>query len=72
MAGNVCGGHVNRMGQLLSVQRDVPLDAGHLLARVIALAPGAVSVLHALGVRDAEAGLLCPSIALSGRASPFF
>ena len=32
----------------------------------------AVSVLHAPGVHDAEAGLLCPSIALPGRANQFF
>ena len=41
--------YVDRVGQPLRVHRDVALDSGHLLARVIALVPGAVSVLHALG-----------------------
>ena len=45
------------------------LDSGHLLARVIALAIGTVRVLDALGVHDAEAGLLFPSIALPDRAN---
>ena len=70
--GNVGGSHVYRMGQSLRVHRDVTLDSRHLLACVIALVPGGVRVLDALGVHDAEAGLLFPSIALSGRANRFF
>ena len=60
------------MGQSLRVHREVTLDSRHLLARVIALAIGGVRVLDALGVHDTEAGLLFPSIALSGRANRFF
>ena len=48
------------------------LDSRHLLACVIALVLGGVRVLDALGVHDTEAGLLFPSIALSGRANRFF
>ena len=70
--GNVGGSHVYRMGQSLRVHRDMTLDSGHLLACVIALVPGGVRVLDALGVHDAEAGLLFPSIALPGRANRFF
>ena len=35
-------GHMNPMGQSIRVHRDVALDSGHLLARVIAFDPGAV------------------------------
>ena len=64
--GNVGGGHVNRMGQPLSVHGDVALDSRHLLARVIALVLGAVGVLDALGVHDTEAGPFFPTIASPG------
>ena len=70
--GNVGGSHVYRMGQSLRVHRDMTLDSRHLLACVIALVPSGVRVLHALGVHDAAAGLLFPSIALPGRANRFF
>ena len=40
--------------------------------RLIALVPSGVRVLHALGVHDTEAGLLFPTIALSGRANRCF
>ena len=68
---DVGGGHVDHMGQALGVHRDVTLDSGHLLARVIVLVLGAVRILYALGVHDAEAGLLFPTIAPSGRAIRF-
>ena len=68
--GNVGGSHVYPMGQSWRVHRDMTLDSRHLLACVIALVPG--GVLHALGVHDAEAGLLFPTIALPGRANRFF
>ena len=70
-AGNTGGGHINGMGQPLRVHSYVALDPGHLFAWVIALAPGAAGVPYALGVHDAEAGLLCPAIALPGRANQF-
>ena len=69
--GNIGGSHVYPMGQSLRVHRDMTLDSGHLLACVIALVPGGVRVLDALGVHDAEAGLLFPSIALPGRVANF-
>ena len=70
--GDVGRGHVDPMRQPLSIHCDVTLDSGHLLARVIALLPGAVRVLDALGVHDAEAGLLFATIASPGRANQFF
>ena len=70
--GDVRGGHVDRMGQPLSIHRDVAFDSRHLLPSVIALLLGAVRVLDALGVHDAEAGLLFPTIASPGCANPFF
>ena len=45
-----CNG--DRMGQALCVHRNVALDAGDLLARVIALLAGRIGVLHALRVHD--------------------
>ena len=46
----------HRVRQTLRVDCDVALDAGDLLARVIALLPSRVGVLHALRVHDQEAG----------------
>ncbi len=42
--------------QTLRVDRDVALDAGYLLARVVALLAGGIGVLHALRINDQEAG----------------
>ncbi len=58
--GTVAVGHIGRgygdsVRQALRVHRDVALDAGDLLARVVALLLGAVGVLHALRVNDQEA-----------------
>ena len=39
--GDVGRGYVDRMGQSLRIHRDVSLDSGYLLARVIALVLGA-------------------------------
>lgn len=44
------------MRQALGIDRDVALDAGDLLARVVALPSSGVGVLHALGVYNQEAG----------------
>jgi hypothetical protein len=44
------------MGQPLRVNRDVTLDAGHFLARVVSLVFRAVGVLRALGINDQKAG----------------
>ena len=49
-------GHGNGVGQALRVDRDVTLDAGDLLASVVALFFCRVGVLHALRVNDDEAG----------------
>ena len=52
----------NRMRQPLRIDRDVALDAGHALARVIALLAGRIGVLHALCVDDQEAGRATPPL----------
>ncbi len=59
--GPVAVGHVGRrdgdgMGQSLRVDRDMALDAGDLLARVVALLAGCIGILHALRINDQEAG----------------
>ncbi len=46
----------HRMRQALGVDRDMALDAGDFLARVIAFFAGGVGVLYALRVNDQEAG----------------
>ena len=51
---------------------DITLDSGYLPARVIALVPGGVCALNALGVHDAEAGLLFPTTGLSDFANRCF
>ena len=57
----------------VSDQDDVALDSGHLRCpRHTPLFLGAVSVLHALGVHDTEAGPLFPSIANAGPRQPIF
>ena len=70
-------GHLGRgdgdgMRQTLSVHRDVALDAGDLLARVIALLFGAIGVLHALRVNDQEAGCGVAPLSGAGLANGFF
>ena len=52
----------NRMWQSPCIDCDVALDAGHPLARVIALLTGRIGVLHALRVHDQEAGRATPPL----------
>ena len=52
----------DRMRQASRIDRDVALDAGHALARVIALLAGRIGVLHALCVDDQEAGRATPPL----------
>ncbi len=49
---DIGGRDVNRMGETLRIHRDMALDAGYLLAGVIALVLSAVRVFHALRVDD--------------------
>jgi|GEM_PF-2926151 len=53
---DISRGHVDGVRQTLRVDCDVTLDAGDLLARVVALFFCRVSVLHALRVNNDEAG----------------
>ena len=53
--GHLGGRDGYRMGQALRIHREVALDAGDLLARVIALLTGRIGVLYALRVHDQEA-----------------
>ena len=70
--GHIRRGDVDRMGQAVGVHRDVPLDAAHLLAAVIALLPRRVGVLDALRVHDQKARLRLPPMALPGLANRIF
>ena len=65
-------GYGDGMGQSLRVNGDVTLDAGNLLACVVALLIGAVGVLHALRVNDQEAGQGVAPQFLAGLANGFF
>ena len=58
--------------QALRIHRDVALDAGDLLARVIALLAGGIGVLHALRVHDQEAGRGAASLSGALLANRFF
>ena len=66
-----CGdGH--RIRQAPRIHRDVALDAGDLLARVIALLAGGIGVLHALRVHDQEAGRGAAPLSGAVLANRFF
>ena len=69
---HLSGGDGNGMGQALRVHRDVALDAGDLLARIVSLLSGAVGVLHALRVNDQKASRDVAPLSLSGLANRFF
>ena len=61
-----------RMRQALRIHRDVALDAGDLLAGVIALLAGSISVLHALCIHDQEAGREVAPLSGAVLANRFF
>ncbi len=67
--GHVGGRDGDRMRQTLRIDRDVALDAGDLLARVIALLAGRIGVLYALRVHDQEAGRALAPLFDAGRAN---
>ena len=67
--GHLGGRDGDRMRQALRVDRDVALDAGDLLPRVIALLAGRIGVLHALRVHDQEAGRARALLFDAGRAN---
>ncbi len=70
--GHLGGGDSDCMRQALRIDRDVALDAGDLLARVIALLAGRIGVLHALRVDDQEAGRGAAPLFDAGLANRFF
>ena len=65
-------GYGDSMRHSLRVHRDMPLDAGDLFARVVALQLGAVGVLHALRINDQKAGHGVAPQFLAGLANGFF
>ncbi len=67
--GHVGGRDSDRMRQALRIDRDVALDAGDLLAWIIALLAGRIGVLHALRVHDQEAGQGFAPLFDAGRAN---
>jgi len=70
--GHIGRGHGDGMGQSLRVHRDMPLDAAHLFASVVALQLRTVGVLHALRINDQEAGRGVATQFLAGLANGFF
>jgi hypothetical protein len=69
---NVGGGHLEGMGQSLSIHRHMTFDSRDLLTGIIALVLGAVGVLHPLGSHDTETSFFWPTMAVSGRANQLF
>ncbi len=70
--GHIGRGYGRSVGKPLRVHRDMPLDAGDLLARVVTLLAGRVGVFHALRVSNDEAGLRLASKFCAGLANGFF
>ncbi len=60
------------MRQSRRIHCDMALDAGNLLARVVALLTGGVGVLHALCINDQEAGRATASLFGAVLANRFF
>ena len=60
--GDVGRRHGDGMRQTLRVDRDMALDAGDFLARVVALLSGCIGVLYALRINDQEAGRGAPPL----------
>jgi len=65
-------GYGDSMRHSLRVHRDMPLDAGDLFARVVALLLGAVCVLYALRINDQKAGQGVAPQFLAGLANGCF
>jgi hypothetical protein len=60
---------VNGVGQTLRIHGDMPLNAGHFLARIIAFFSCCIGVLYALSINNAETGGLGPTTAYTDRAN---
>ena len=69
VVGDLGCGDGHRMRQASRVHRDVALDAGDLLARVLAFLAGGIGVLHALRVHDQEAGPATAPLSGAGLAN---
>ncbi len=70
--GHLGGRDGNGVRQTLRIDGNVALDAGDLLARVIALLTSRFGVLHALRVHDQEAGRGAAPLFDAGLANRFF
>ena len=75
--GSVAIGHVggrdgDGVRQSLRVDRDVALDAGDLLARIVALLAGCIGVLYALRINDQQAGRGAAPLSGAVLANRFF
>ena len=58
-------GDMNRMRQAVRIDRQMPLDPGHLLPRVIPFFLCRVRILHALRIDDAKRRFLSPAVSLA-------
>ena len=70
--GDVGGRDVDGVRQPRRIHRTMTLDAGHLLAAVVAFFFRGVRVLHTLRVNHDEAGFLGPTPVFADRAHPIF
>ena len=70
--GHIGGGDGDSMGQALRVHCNMPLDAAHFLARVVALFFCRIGVLDALCVNNDEGGRGVAPQFLAGLANRFF
>ena len=70
--GYIGRGHGHGVGQPLRVDGDMALNAGDLLARVVAFFFGRVGVLHTLRINNDEAGLRVAPKFGAGLANGFF
>jgi|APLak6261659701_1056019.scaffolds.fasta_scaffold17951_1 hypothetical protein len=69
---DISRGDCDGMGQSLGIDDKVALDAGHLFAGIITSVAGAIGILDALRVNDAETRLGVAPLFAAGRANLIF
>lgn len=70
--GHVGGRYGNRVRQTLGIDSNMTLDAGNLLAGIVAFLSGAIGVLDALRVDDQKARRGSAPLFCTGRANRIF
>jgi hypothetical protein len=69
---NISGGDDYRMGQALRINHNMALDAGHFFTGIITFAAGAIRILDALCINDAETRLGVAPLSGMGLANLIF